>query len=85
MSNFLQYLTGKADSHIETGIVEDPLDKETYRVRLKNKSIILKSAIDRKLQAGEHVVINKTKYDRYIVGSTNRKNTQKQKEIVIDG
>lgn len=85
MSDFLQYLRGVTDSNIEVGIVEDPLDKRKYRVRVKNRSIVLKSAVDRVLNAGEQVIINKTKYERYIVGVTDRKNTHNQKEVVIDG
>jgi len=86
MLNIFQLLNTPNDSSIYTGVVEEFLGKRKYKVRVKSRSIVLKSAIEEQLKIGTYVVVNKTKYDKYIVGVSEIKKTKLiQEEVIVDG
>jgi len=84
MPNILQYLVS-GDSYIETGIVQESLGNRKYKVEIRGQDIYLKSAVEKILKPGDQVVINRTQYDRYIVGTTQKIKSYTEKEVVVDG
>lgn len=84
MSNILQYLT-TSDSYIEIGSVQESLGGKKYRVEIRGRDTYLTAAVEYELKPGDQVVINRTKYDSYIVGTTQRIKSYIEKEIVVNG
>lgn len=86
MPDILQNLIpSKGGGYIETGIISGSLGGGLYKVLVRGKEFTLRSAIDRELPKGSQVVINRTQYTRFIVGTTRRIKSQIEKEIVVDG
>lgn len=85
MSSFVQFL-GPSTANIETGIVVEVSGRKQYKVRIRGRDFALQSAMNEPLVIGDRVIINKTQYNRYIVGTTKRVQSETEtEEVVVDG
>lgn len=84
MSDLFQQLA-KEESFIEIGEVEETVGKNKYSVTVRGKKSVLLSTVDKALQIGELVVINRTSKESYIIGTTNKKKSHVKKEIIVNG
>ena len=83
MPDIVQYLTGEK-TFVETGTIDQYLGNGRYRVKLKDRPLIIRSAVERLFSVGARVVINRIGDMRYIVGATGHAATANFKEVVID-
>lgn len=85
MLGILQHLTGNKNN-IELGTVQEIVNKnKVFLVSVRGKELLLHSATNSVLKVGDQVIINSTDQDRYIIGTTKRLKTQKEKEVIING
>lgn len=85
MSDLFQYLRQTGTSRIEVGTVKENKGDGIYVVSNRGRLLSMRSASTKKLRIGDQVIINKTDYNNYIVGTTNKQKNQKEKEVIVDG
>lgn len=73
------------EGYIETGVIEEKLGDQFYRVKIGSQSHSIKAAVSQPMKRGNSVIINRTAIGRYIVGSTESLKSKQVKEIVING
>jgi len=84
MSNLFQQLA-EEESFIEMGEVEKIIGEKRYHINIKGRTSVILSTIDKPLQIGELVVVNRTPKESYIIGTTNKKKSHLKKEIIVNG
>lgn len=83
MHDIIQSLTNK-ESVIETGTIDEYIGGGKYRLRMKGRELIVRSAVSQLFNDGTRVVINRVGDSRYIIGATGQMEGRIEKEIVIN-
>ncbi len=83
MHDIIQSLT-REDSVIETGTIDEYIGGGKYRLRMKGRELVVRSAVPQIFNNSTRVVINRVGDSRYIIGATGQMEGRIEKEIVID-
>ena len=83
MHDIIQSLT-REDSVIETGTIDEYIGGGKYRLGMKGRELVVRSAVSQIFNNNTRVVISRVGDSRYIIGATGQMEGRIEKEIVID-
>jgi hypothetical protein len=72
------------ESVIETGTIDEYIGGGKYRLKMKGRELIVRSAVSQTFPHGTRVVINRAGESRYIIGATGQLEGKIDREVVID-